>query len=72
MYKDVNTYANKTMNAINNQPGILIPKKDQLTSAQLPSPLMAINKTSKTGSVSRRYSRSGPQVGTRSFGRLCR
>ncbi len=72
MYKDVITYINKTMNATSNQPGILIPKKDQRTSAQLPSPFMAINKTSKTGSVSRRYSRSGPHVGTRSFGRRCR
>ena len=68
--KEIREYKNSTKSPTNVQPGILMPIKDHRTSAQLPSPFIASIKTSKTGKVSKRYSISGPQVGTSSSGRF--
>ena len=59
-------------NAVKDHAGILRPKKDQTTSAQLPSPLKRMPKASVIGKLLKIYSILGPQAGTWSSGKFWR
>ena len=51
---------------------MLIPINVHKISAQLPSPVKAKITISRKGSVEKRKSMSGAQLGTKSAGRLCK